>query len=177
MKDIQQSPYYKPLLKQPMTYVAGITVLAVLNLGLTMITGKPWGVTTAFAYWGAWGVQAVGGQPENWLYFQEVKSSFADTTFWTHTGSVTNLAIVIGALMAALLANQFRVKKIKNGKQVAAAVLGGLAMGVGARIASGCNIGALFSALPAMAVSGWMYLLFMFFGAWAGGKLLNRYFI
>ena len=177
MKDIQQSPFYKPLLKQPMTYVAGITMLAVLNLGLTMVTGKPWGVTTAFTYWGAWILQALGGQPEQWLYFQEVKSGFVNASFWKHTSSITNVGIIVGALVATLLANQFRIKKIKSRKQWTAAILGGLAMGIGARIASGCNIGAFFSALPAMAVSGWIYLVFMFLGAWVGGKLLNRYFI
>ena len=177
MKDIQNSPYYKPLLKQPLTYVAGICVLAMLNIALTLVTGKPWGVTTAFTYSGAWVLQWFGAEPETWPYFQEVKSGFVDTTFWTHTGSVTNLGIIIGALAAALLANQFRIKKIKSGKQWVGAILGGLSMGIGARIAFGCNIGALFSSLPAMAVSGWIYLVFMFFGAWVGGKLLNRYLI
>lgn len=177
MKDIQKLTLYKPLMKEPMTYVAGICVLALLNLGLTLITGKPWGVTTALTYWGAWIFQAFGGHPEDWLYFQEVKGGFVKSTFWTHTGSVTNLAIVVGALISALLANQFRVKKIKTGKQWVGAILGGLAMGIGARIASGCNIGALFSSLPALSVSGWVFLIFMFLGAWVGGKLLNRFFI
>ena len=42
-----------------------------------------------------------------------------------------NIGIILGALFATLMASQFKIKKLKSWRQVAAAVLGGLAMGYG----------------------------------------------
>ena len=88
-----------------------------------------------------------------------------------------NIGIILGALAAALLASQFKFKKIKSMRQVVAAVLGGVLMGYGARVASGCNIGALFSGIASLSVSGWVFALFLLCGAWAGSKLLAKFFM
>ena len=88
-----------------------------------------------------------------------------------------NLGIIIGALFATLLASQFKFKKIKSKKQIIAAVLGGLLMGYGARIGFGCNIGAFFSGIASMSLSGWVYGIFLFVGAYVGSKLLVKFFM
>lgn len=174
---IKDSPYYKKILKNPWSYVTGAVLLAILNISIFASTGTPWGVTTTFSYWGAWIFQALGGHPENWLYFQGGKADVLAKGFTAHTGSVMNIGIIFGALLATLLASEFKIKKIKSGKQVVAAILGGLLMGYGARIAFGCNIGALFSGIASMSLHGWEYLIFIFLGAWAGSKLLVKYFM
>ena len=56
-------------------------------------------------------------------------------------------------------------------------MLGGLLMGYGARIGFGCNIGALFSGIASFSVSGWVYMVFLFLGAWVGSKLLVKFFM
>jgi uncharacterized membrane protein YedE/YeeE len=170
---------YRSLLVSPWTYMTGAVVLALLNVALAAATGKGWGVTTSLAYWGAWAWQAVGGEPHRWAYFAEVKPAFNKPGFGLlqDAGSLTNLGIVAGALLAVLLAGQFRVKRLKSPRQLAAAVLGGLAMGVGARLAFGCNIGDLFTGLPSLSLHGWVFLVAIFLGAAAGSKLLVRWFI
>ena len=50
-------------------------------------------------------------------------------------------------------------------------------MGYGARLAGGCNIGALFSAIGSMSVSGWVFAFFLFIGAFIGSKLLAKFFM
>ena len=50
-------------------------------------------------------------------------------------------------------------------------------MGYGARLAGGCNIGALFSAISSMSVSGWVFAFFLFIGAFIGSKLLAKFFM
>jgi len=75
------------------------------------------------------------------------------------------------------MASGFKFKKIKSFKQVLAASLGGLLMGYGARIAFGCNIGALFSGIASMSLSGWVFAIFMLGGAIVGSKLLVKYFM
>lgn len=176
--DIKNNVYYKRFLKEPWTYTTGAVLLGLLSIAMLVSTGSVWGVTSAFATWAAWIYQTLGGHPEAWFYFQQ-KGNAEELYggFLTDIHSVSNIGIIFGALLATLLASQFRIKKIKSWKQVAGAVLGGLMMGYGARIAFGCNIGALFSGVASMSLHGWVYWIFIFIGAWIGSKLLVKYFM
>lgn len=176
--NIKDNVYYKKFLKEPWPYITGAVILAILNIAMFASIGSPWGVTTPFSYWGAWVYKAVGGHPENWFYFQQKSHAAAlGGGFLNNGGSISNIGIIVGAFLATLLASQFKIKKIKSWKQVVAAVLGGLLMGYGARIAFGCNIGALFSGVASMSLHGWIYWIFIFVGAWIGSKLLVKYFM
>jgi len=97
--------------------------------------------------------------------------------FWAHGGSIINLGLIVGAFLSAAAASQFKIKKIKAGRQVVAALLGGLLMGYGARLAFGCNIGAYFSAIASMSLHGWVFGIFILVGAFIGSKLLVKYFM
>ena len=130
------------------------------------------------ANWGAWIYEAVGGSVEKWYYFaSEGAQKTLENGFLNHPGSMRNIGIIIGALFASLMASQLKIKKIKTWRQVVAAILGGLAMGYGARIGFGCNIGALFSGIASFSVSGWVYAIFLFAGAFVGSKLLVKFFM
>ncbi len=176
---LREHETYKTLLVDPWTYTTGAVILALLNVALLLGTGKPWGVTTSFAYWGAWVWQWLGGDSHAWRYFTEVKPAFnrPNFDFLSDAGSLTNVGIVFGALLATLLASQFRVKKLKSKRQIVSAVLGGLLMGFGARLAFGCNIGSMFTAIPSMSLHGWVFMVSIFMGAAAGSKLLVKYFV
>ncbi|MBK5245064.1 MAG: YeeE/YedE family protein, partial [Eubacteriaceae bacterium] len=91
--------------------------------------------------------------------------------------TLRNIGIIMGAMLSALLASQFRIKKIKSKKQIIGAAVGGLLMGYGSSIASGCNIGAFYSGIASMSLSGWIFGVFLFVGAFMGGKLLIRFFM
>ena len=45
-------------------------------------------------------------------------------------------------------------------------------MGAGARLANGCNVGALFSGLSALSLSGWVFAASLLIGAFIGSKIL-----
>jgi hypothetical protein len=176
--NIKNNVYYKKFLKDPWPYTVGAVILGLLNIGMISAVGKAWGVTSPFATWGAWIYQTIGGQPEKWFYFQQKGNALAlNGSFLNDLHSVSNIGIIIGALLATLLASQFKIKMIKSWKQVVAAVLGGLLMGYGARIGFGCNIGALFSGVSSMSLHGWIYWVFIFVGAWIGSKLLVKYLV
>jgi len=167
---------YNSVLKEPWPYWVGAVLLGLLNISLFAFKGNPWGITTTFAYWGAWIFQALGGDVSQWTFFQNAKNAKALTAGWLHDGgTMQDLGIIVGAFLATLLASQFRIKKIKAAKQVVAALVGGILMGYGARIALGCNIGAFFSAVPSMSLHGWIYTIFIFVGAYIGSKILVRY--
>jgi hypothetical protein len=42
------------------------------------------------------------------------------------------------------------------------------------RAAHACNIGGFFSALPSLALSGWLYIAGLLPGAWLGTKVVAR---
>lgn len=176
--NIKDNKFYQKWLKDAWPYVTGAVLLSLFQV-VTMVTSdNPWGVSGPFANWGAWLYQIIGGNVDKWYYFS---SPGAQATlkggFLNDPGSMRNLGIIAGALLATLLASQFKFKKIKSVRQVIAAVLGGLLMGYGARIGFGCNIGALYSGIASLSVSGWVFALFLFLGAMVGSKLLVKYFM
>ena len=175
---IKNSENYQKWFKDAFPYVVGALLLSFFQIVTYASTGNPWGVSGVFANWGAWLFRAVGGSVDNWYYFS---TPGAQATLkggiLMDPGSWRNIGIIVGALLATLLASGFKIKKIKSFKQVIAAVLGGLLMGYGARIAAGCNIGALYSGIASLSVSGWVFAVFIFAGAIVGSKLLTKFFM
>lgn len=174
--EIKNNKYYQLWFKNAWTYVTGAVLLSLFQI-VTMVTSNdPWGVSGPFANWGAWMYRAIGGSVDKWNYFSsQGAQATLNAGFLNDPGSIRNLGIIVGALFATLMASQFKFKKIKSSKQVVAAMAGGLLMGYGARIAFGCNIGALFSGIASLSVSGWVFGLFLFLGAIVGSKVLVKY--
>ncbi|MDE0000435.1 MAG: YeeE/YedE thiosulfate transporter family protein, partial [Rhodospirillaceae bacterium] len=56
-------------------------------------------------------------------------------------------------------------------RSLAAALIGGLLLGYGARIAYGCNIGAFFSGVASSSLHGWLWLAAGFAGCAAGIRM------
>jgi hypothetical protein len=82
-----------------------------------------------------------------------------------------DVGIVLGAMAAAGLAGRFAPGWRVSARSAAAAVIGGLLLGYGARIAYGCNIGAYFSGIASGSVHGWLWLVAAFVGTFAGVRL------
>jgi len=178
MLKISNHDFYKRWLKTAWPYITGAVLLSLFQIVTLATTGNPWGVSGIFTNWGAWIYEAFGGNVDKWYYFSSVGAQATlKNGFMNHPGTWRNIGIILGALLATLFASQWKLKKIKSKKQVIAAILGGLLMGYGARIAYGCNIGALFSGIASLSVSGWVFAVSMFFGAIVGSKLLVKYFM
>ena len=177
-KKLGTDPIYKRLLKEPLTYVAGAMLLSVFQIVHLAVLGSGWGVSTTLGVWGGKILQTFGVQVSSWAGYASAKmQTELSTGFFQDVGSLRNLGIIVGAFVATLYASQFKIKKIKAMRQVVAAILGGLLMGYGSRIAGGCNIGALFTGISSLSVSGWVFGLFLLGGAFIGSKLLNRFFL
>ncbi len=156
-------------------WVGGI-MLAVLNILFLLLSGNAWSITTGFAYWGAWIVGALGGDPGGWSYFQGgYREIGVGQCFWCNDLSLISLGVILGAFLSVLLSGQFKIKKIKTPKQATVALVGGIIMGYATRLALGCNIGAFFSAVPSLSLSGYVFGVFVVLGAWLGSKFLVRY--
>ena len=176
--DIRKSKFYKAWFRDAWPYITGAVLLSVFQIVTLAATGNPWGVSGVLANWGAWIVELFGGNVDKWYYFSsEGAQATLANGFLKDAGTMRNLGIIIGALFATLMASQFKIKKLKSKKQLIAAILGGLLMGYGARVGFGCNIGALFSGIASMSLSGWVYAVFLFVGAYVGSKLLIKFFM
>ncbi|MBF7096237.1 YeeE/YedE thiosulfate transporter family protein [Alkalibacter mobilis] len=168
----------KKWFNDPWSYFKGAILISIMQILTLLITGNPWGVSTSFINWSGWIFDSLGGDLSSLEYFSrpQVRATI-EAGFLKDPASFRNLGIIAGALISALLSSQFRIKKIKSMKQIAGAVTGGLLMGYGAGIASGCNIGAFYSSISSMSVSGWIFGLSLFIGAYIGSKLLLKFFI
>ncbi len=156
----------------PWPLVAGAIGLAVVNIATLTIGGRPWGVTSAFALWGAKWFQAIGIDVTGWPYWQAPAQATAlKSSVLMDVTSVMDFGIILGALLAAILAGRFAPTLKISGRSVAAAVIGGLLLGYGARIAYGCNIGAYFSGIASGSLHGWLWLVAAFAGNIAGTGL------
>ncbi|NRB57250.1 MAG: YeeE/YedE family protein, partial [Salinicola sp.] len=90
--------------------------------------------------------------------------------------TVMNIGVILGAGLAASLAGRFAPSLRIPLRSVAAAVIGGLLLGYGARLAFGCNIGAYFSGIASGSLHGWLWLGAAFAGNMFGVKLRPLFF-
>jgi uncharacterized protein len=161
-----------PWLHGPWPLVAGAIALVVLNFATLALSGRPWGVTSAFALWGAKAAQLVGIDTASWTYWSTKANAAALAAPVSHdVTSVMDIGIVLGAMLAAALAGRYAPQWRVPLRSLVAAVVGGLLLGYGARLAYGCNIGAYFSGIVSGSLHGWLWLVAAFAGNVIGTRL------
>jgi hypothetical protein len=167
---------YQDLLYGPWSLVFGAIALAVLNWLTLLVAGRPWGVTWAFSLWTAKIAQLLGwnsATSEFWSRGTGAEalsaSVFADAT------SVMNFGVILGAALAAALAGRLSIRKPPSRLAIVAALIGGLMMGYGARLAFGCNVGAYFGGIASTSLHGWLWIVFALIGTGLGVPLRSRF--
>ncbi|OBY93572.1 hypothetical protein A6723_003445 [Pseudomonas sp. AU11447] len=164
-------------LRGPWPLVWGAVALALLNFATLALAGRPWGVTSAFALWGAKAFESLGIAVDQWAFWQaDANAKALAAPVWQDVTSVMDFGIMIGALLAAGLAGRFAPSLKIPARSLVAAVIGGLLLGYGARLAYGCNIGAYFSGIASGSLHGWLWLVAAFFGNTVGVRLRPIFF-
>ena len=148
------------VLRGPWPLLLGAILLALFNLATLLLAGHPWTITWGFSLWTAKAAAFLGWDPSTSLFwrgdFQQASLArpiLADTT------AMMDIAIILGATIAAALAGKAGPKVSLPPRTLAAVAIGGLAMGYGARLAYGCNIGAFFSGVASTSLHGWVWIL------------------
>lgn len=160
------------LLTGPWPLIAGALALAAVNVSTLLLAGRPWGVTSAFALWGGKIAVFLGIDIHSWAYWQRPALSDAlEQSIFTDITSVMNIGIMLGALLAAGLAGKFAPSFRIPMRSVVAALIGGILLGYGARIAFGCNIGAYFGGIGSTSLHGWLWFVAAFVGSSLGTRL------
>ena len=168
---------WKRFIRGPWPLIWGGIILTLLNFATLALAGRPWGVTSALAVWGAKGASLVGIDVASWDYWQQAGNAKAlANSLWYDITSMMNFGIMLGALLAASLAGKFAPNFNIPKRSLIAAVIGGIMLGYGARLAYGCNIGAYFSGIASGSLHGWLWLVFAFIGNGIGVKLRPIFF-
>ncbi|RKG31070.1 YeeE/YedE family protein [Acinetobacter tianfuensis] len=168
---------WKRFLRGPWPLIWGGIILSLLNFATLALAGRPWGVTSALAVWAAKTASFAGIDVASWDYWQNPANAKAlSESLWFDITSMMNFGIMLGALLAASLAGKFAPNLNIPMRSVIAAVVGGLMLGYGARLAYGCNIGAYFSGIASGSLHGWLWLIFAFIGNSIGVKLRPIFF-
>lgn len=130
-----------------------------------------WYVTTQEAQWVGWTLQKLGLENMDNIYFgwvNGIPSPAINPADWM------SVALIGGAAVMALLHGEFKFKAPT--KELALwAIIGGFFMGIGSRLALGCNVGAFFVRTAMGDMSGWLFGLGMIGGAYIGVKFFNWY--
>lgn len=155
--------------RPPSGRLAAGAVIGALAALYFLVSGEPWGITMAMTVWAAKALQALG-------------IDLAATEFWSSGwtaellaspllsmhATVSNLAIVLGALLASAAQGRLRHRTPLGAAGALGAALGGLCMGVGARLSFGCNVGAFLGGAASGSVHGVVWLFAALPGSWLG---------
>ena len=168
---------YAHIFSKPWTLTTGAFAFAVLFALLMGFAKTGWGVTTAFGLWFGKFLQLFGVSAEAMANFTGRSVKFFETSIFANGTSLQDLGIVIGTLICLLLAGTFTStckSELKITWQDALVyAVGGFTMGIGTRLANGCNAGALFTPIAHFSLSGWLYLIFVTSGGILGNMLLK----
>lgn len=158
---------WRRVLRGPWPLLAAAVLLALGNVATLAIAGRPWGVINAFSLWGSKIIDALGGDVVWWDFWQARPEALEQSVF-ADVQTVMNVGLILGALLAAGLAGKFAPTLRMPVRSLIAALLGGLLMGYGARLAYGCTIGAFFSGVASGSLHGWVWFVLAVLGSVVG---------
>jgi hypothetical protein len=153
-------------------YIIGGVIIGLLCVAVFAAGGHPWSVTFAFTVWGAKAATALGFDLSHAAFWQWPGPKRALTeSVLSDTSSLTDLGMLFGAMAAAAASKPFATGPWPPLKSVAAAAIGGLLMGWGARLGFGCNIGAFVGGVASGSLHGWLWFLAALPGCLVGIRL------
>ncbi|MCM2306672.1 MAG: YeeE/YedE family protein [Sulfuritalea sp.] len=154
----------------------GGLLLAVLNFATLILAGHPWTITWAFTLWGAKSATLLGWQSAGDAFWSApFQSGALSASVFGDVTSLMDIGILLGAAAFAAATGRFAPQWRLAPLSLAAAVLGGLLMGYGSRIAFGCNIGAYFSGIASTSLHGWLWFVAALGGSLFGVRLRPRF--
>jgi hypothetical protein len=154
----------------PLTW--GAIALVLVNVATLLLAGRPWGVTSGFALWGSKLAAVSGFDVGSWGYWHSpARADSLQASVFSDITSVMDFGIILGAMAAAGLAGKFAPTWRIPARSLIAAIVGGLLMGYGARLAYGCNIGAYFSGIASSSLHGWLWFAVALTGNYVGTKV------
>jgi uncharacterized protein len=156
----------------PRNYVIGGIAIGLLCVVVFAAGGHPWSVTFGFTVWGAKAASALGLDLSHAAFWQwpGPKRALAESVL-SDTSSLADFGMLFGAMAAAAASKPFAATAWPPMRSLAAAGIGGLLMGWGARLGFGCNIGAFVGGVASGSLHGWIWFLAALPGCLIGIRL------
>jgi len=137
--------------------------VALLAIGLLLVTAEPWKVLWGLALSGAHLAQLLGWDPQSSIFWSSAKGQalLQGPGAWLFNHAVlVDLGLVYGSVATAIGQGRFRLAG--EAPQSLAALArsggGGLLMGYGGLLASGCNVNAFLGGVMSFSLHGWIWL-------------------
>jgi uncharacterized membrane protein YedE/YeeE len=155
--------------------LAAVTALALLNVAAFLVD-TPLGVTGELAAWAdrAAGLVGLAAPPLIGADTLAGCNLALGSLGVINPSTLLDAGLVLGAMLAALAAREFKVRMPRQRRRYLQSFAGGSLMGYGAGIGIGCTIGAFFSAIPSLGLSGWVFGLALLAGAGIGTQIIRR---
>ncbi|TDA70168.1 MAG: hypothetical protein D9V47_02690 [Clostridia bacterium] len=156
---------YLNLWRRPWPLGVGAVALVITNIFMFSYA-RALGVFPQIAMWGSALYSFLGLPTESPFKPYPVKPPYLDMH------SMIDVGIILGALAAAMLASEFKLRKEswQGGLQ---GLLGGILMGFGTVLMPPCNVGGFWVATMAFSLSGPLAALGLLPGAYIGGRILQ----
>lgn len=157
----------------PWSPMTGGIVMGVLTGLVLVVTLQPWGITFGYTIYGAKLATAMGidlaqfNAPftQTAFWAQDWAKAVIEQPIWQNNAANMNIGILLGAALAAGLVNKWHpTLKGVGALSILAAIVGGILMGYGARISTGCNIGAMVNGIASGSLHGWAWMAAAFAG-------------
>ena len=155
----------------PRNMLVASILIAGLCWSTFLLAGHAWGVTFGFTLGGGKIADALGvpiAQTEFWSWAGPARA--LSHSVLADASSVMNIGMLIGASGWAIFTTRFGQAGWPPKGQVMAAIIGGLLMGIGARLGFGCNIGAFLGGIASGSLHGWVWFFCAFAGNYVGIK-------
>ena len=138
--------------------LVAVAALALLNVAAFLVD-TPLGVTGELAAWAdrAAGLVGLAARPLIGADTLAGCNLALGSLGVINASTLLDAGLVLGALLAALAAREFKVRMPRQRRRYVQSFAGGSLMGYGAGIGIGCTIGAFFSAIPSLGLSGWVF--------------------
>lgn len=167
---------WRTLSRGPWPLIMAAVLLAGLNVATLLVAGHPWAVTWGYTLWGAKVAAVFGWDPVSSAFWVgNFQQRALGRSLLYDTVSLLNIGIILGAAMGASLAGRFRPGVRLSLTGLCSAIIGGLVLGYGARLAYGCNIGAFFSGVASSSLHGWAWIAAAAAGNVLGVRLMSRF--
>jgi hypothetical protein len=124
------------------------------------VVGRPWAITAAFPLWGAKAVAGLGlDEPAFWPFWEDpTRVEALLRPVWADRTTAMDLGMIAGAALAAAWGGRLVLRWRMAAGEAAASVVGGVLLGVGAVMASGCNISAYVGGIASGSLHGWLWI-------------------
>lgn len=159
---------YRRTLREHWHPVTAVVILGVLSAAYFGILQTVWAVTGEFTRWGGHLLQWLGYDTGQMGYLKIIKFKGLP---WDRVDGWVVFGMFGGALIAALLAGNFKIRVPVQRRRLVQGLLGGIIAGFGTRLAMGCNLAAMFTGVPQFTLHAWLFTLATITGTYFGLKV------